>query len=178
MKYIIYFFAILLLLGLNVGLFENLKIFGQVPNLLFLFALYFALEKKTEEFFFVCFLSGVFLDFFSPGFFGAYTFSLLTSGLALHLFVSQFLATELNWKTLTLAIALCWLIFNLLFWLFGLAAFKFNWFYGYQDLKTASLNFFYGLIYNGFLFYPVYLFYNFLKNFVDKLSLRSRGIIK
>lgn len=65
-KYLIYFFAIVALLVLNLGLFNNLQIKGQIPNLLFLFSLCFALEKKSFDFFFVAFVSGLFLDLNSP----------------------------------------------------------------------------------------------------------------
>jgi cell shape-determining protein MreD len=89
MKYLIYLFAIIILLAVNIGLFNNLQIKGQIPNLLFLMTLFFVLEKKSYDFFFISMVSGLFLDFFSTSFFGSFTVALLTLSLLLHFFVGK-----------------------------------------------------------------------------------------
>ena len=178
MKYIFYLLAIIFLLSLNLGLFNNLQIKGQIPNLLFLFSLFFAFEKKDLDFFFVSFFCGLALDFFSTTFFGSFTLSFLIITLGLNLFVNNFAVVELNWKTLSLSLLLCLFALDLLLWLYTAMAFKLNWtqdFSGFtQYLSVFAPSFFYNLL----LLYPVYLFANFLKNFTDSLSVRRRSVIR
>src|SRR3989344_6272424 len=99
MKYLIYLISIIVLLGLNLGLFNNFQINGQIPNLLFLFCLCFSLEKSAKggsasggidyDFFFVSFISGLFLDFYSTSFFGGFTLAFLCLSFLLHLMATN-----------------------------------------------------------------------------------------
>lgn len=175
MKYLIYLFALIILLGINLGLFNNLQIRGQMPNLLFLLALYFALEKKDFDFFFVSLVSGLFLDFYSGGFFGGFTLGLLAVSLGLHIFASSLFVFELNWKTLSLALFFSLGLFNFLLWLYGLLVYKFNWTNEYVTFKIFLAAFPPSLIYNLLLLYPMYFCFNFLRRVVDGLSLKRRG---
>src|SRR3989344_3299474 len=102
MKYFIYLLSVIILLGLNLGIFGQFPIFGQIPNLLFLLVIFFALEKRSYDFFFVGFVCGLFLDFFSANYFGSFTLSFLAVGLAMHVFAGSFIGVELNWKVLGL----------------------------------------------------------------------------
>ena len=178
MKYFIYLISIIILLGLNLGLFSLFPIRGQLPNLLFLMALCASLWKKDFDFFFISLISGLFLDFFSTGFFGAYTLALLTMSLCLHLFANNVLITEFNWKTLSVAAAFSWLFFSIMVWLYSLAAFKLN-----LNVENIGFKFFIGgffpsLFYNLLLLHPIRAVSNFLKLYVDNLIIRGRGVIR
>lgn len=178
MKYFIYLLAIIFLLSLNLGLFNNLQIKGQIPNLLFLFSLYFAFEKKDLDFFFVSFVCGLVLDFYSTTFFGSFTLAFLSICLLLNLFVNNLAVVEINWKTLSLTLLLGLAGLNLLVWLYSAAAYKLNWTQDYSGLKDYFSGFLVSFFYNLLLLYPVYLFANFLKNFTDSLSVRRRSVIR
>jgi cell shape-determining protein MreD len=178
MKYLIYLTAIVVLLGINIGLFNNLQIRGQIPNLLFLMSLFFVLGKNDFDFFFVSLAAGLFLDFLSAGFFGIYTLTFLLLSLGIYFFVNNLVVVELNWKSLSLALVFCLLVFNILVWFFGLASFKFGWAGNYTNLKVYMDSFPASLFYNWLLLYPMYLASNSLKILVENLTMRRRGIIR
>jgi cell shape-determining protein MreD len=178
MKYLIYLIAIIILLGVNLGLFNNLQIQSQIPNLLFLLTLFFALEKKDYDFFFIALISGIFLDFFSAGFFGGFTLAFLAVAFGAHLVAANLLVAELNWKTLSLALLGALVFFNLTLWAYGLAAFKLSFSLQYIGIKIFTSRFLASFFYNWLLLYPVYLFFTFLHNFVDNLNIRRRGVVR
>ncbi len=178
MKYVIYLISIILLLGINLGLFTQIPLKGQIPNLLFLFALCASLEKKDFDFFFISFVCGAFLDFYSTGFFGGFTLAFLTVSLCMHLVASNILVMEFNWKTLSAALAVSLLTVDIILCLYGFMAFKFNWTSGYTGFKIIMSGFIPSLVYNGLLLYPVYLFSNFVKRTLDNFRVRSRGVIR
>ncbi len=177
MKYFIYTLAIILLLGVNLGLFNNLQIRGQIPNLLFLFVLCVALEKKDLDFLLIALVSGLFLDFYSAGFFGGFAFIFLGLSFLGYFFVNYLVVLEMNWKTLSAALLVGLLLFNLFLWLYGLIAFKLNWTGQYVSFKIFLRAFPASFIYNCLLLYPMYLFVNWLRRFVDNLTIRRRGFV-
>lgn len=159
-------------------MFGNLRIQGQMPNLLFLLALFFALEKKDYDFFFIALVSGMFLDFYSAGFFGGFTLAFLIVSLCAHLFATDILVIDLNWKTLSLSLLAALIIFYLIVWVYQLSAFKLNAGSQYTGIKIFTARFLVNFFYNWLLLYPVYLYYTFLRNIVDSLSVRRRGVVK
>jgi hypothetical protein len=178
MKYLIYVIAIIFLVGVNLGLFNNLQLFGQIPNLLLLFTLFAALEKKDYDFFFVAFICGIFLDFYSASFFGSFTISLLLLALCLHILANTLALFELNWKSLGLLLLAGLVLLDLFSWIYGFAAYQFNWapnFIAFQSFVRAFPAIF---IYNLLLLYPTFLFYNFVKKIIDNLSIRRRGVVR
>jgi cell shape-determining protein MreD len=177
MKYLFYLFTIIVLLGFNLGLFSSLQVGGQIPNLLLLLTIYFSLEKKNYDFFFVAFVSGVFLDFYSAGFFGAFTLAFLIFAFLIHLVVNNFIVLEINWKSLSLLLLGSLLVMNLILWVYGLIVFKLNWVPDYESLKIYMSKFFVSFAYNWLLLYPVYLLFGYLKNFIDNFTVRRRGIV-
>lgn len=178
MKYFIYLLTIIILLGLNLGLFQNFRIAGQMPNLLLLLLLFFVLEKKDFDFFFVALVSGLFLDFYSAGFFGAFTMAFLAVGLCLHLFATSVIVVNVNWKTLSLVLFICLTLFNLIVWAFGLLAFRLSWTGQYAGINIFASEFLAAFIYNWLMLYPIYSFFTFLRNFVDNLIIRRRGLVR
>ncbi|MDR3642153.1 MAG: hypothetical protein P4L74_00820 [Candidatus Doudnabacteria bacterium] len=178
MKYFIYILAIIILLGVNIGLFGNLPIRGQSPNLLLLLTVYFSVDKSSYDFYFIAFACGLFLDCFSASFFGGWTFGFLILALALHTLSSQLLVLELNWKSLAL----------LVFGSFSLVSFCL-WFYTWAALKAGAPGYGLGfnpsladfvpaLIYNLLLLYPMYFIYYRLKALIADFTIRSRGVVK
>lgn len=178
MKYLIYLIAVIVLLGVNLGLFSNLRIQSQIPNLLFLLTLFFALEKKDYDFFYIAFFSGLFLDFYSGSFFGGFTLAFLVVFLCVNLFVTNVLVVDLNSRTLSLALLAALVFVNLIIWAYQLAAFKLNLSPQYIGIQIFTSRFLVSFLYNLAFLYPVYLFFTYLRNLVDKLSIHRRGIIK
>jgi hypothetical protein len=136
------------------------------------------MEKKDYDFFFIALISGLFLDFYSGSFFGGFTLAFLTVALCAHLFVTNVLVVDINWKTLSLALLAALVIFNIIVWAYGLVVFKLSFSPQYIGIKIFTSQFLIDFLYNWLLLYPVYLFFTFLRNFVDNLSIRRRGIIK
>src|ERR1700690_3255463 len=176
MKYLVYLIAIIVLLGVNLGVFNYFPIKEQIPNLLLLLVLLFALEKKDFDFFFLAFVSGLFLDFYSAGFFGGFTLAFLAVSLAAHLVVDNIFVFEINWKTLSLSLLVGLAIFNLVIWAYGLLAYKLSWESEYINIGVYISHFPVNFLYNWLLLYPVYLFFTFLRSFVDNLSSHRRGV--
>ena len=178
MKYLIYLIAIIFLLGINLGLFNSLQVQGQIPNLLFLLTLFFALEKNDYDFFFVALMSGLFLDFYSGVFFGGFTLAFLSVSLCAHLLVTNILAADLNWKTLSAFLFGALVIFNLILLAYGLIVFKLNFSPQYTGLRIFTSQFLINFLYNWLLLYPVYLVFTFLRNIVDNMNIRRRGVVR
>lgn len=178
MRYLAFFISIFFLLVINLSVFGILPIRGHLPNLIFLFSLCAALGKKEFDVFFIAFFGGLWLDFFSAGFFGGQTFALLCVSLSVFLFANYMFAAELNFKTLGFSLIFAWAMFCLINWLWQLAAAKLNLAPNYLDFKLISQNFIFSLIYNLLLLYPVYLFYDFVKRRLDNYEIKSRGVIQ
>ncbi len=175
MKYFIYFIIIIGLIGFNIGLFNNLQIYGQIPNLLLLFSIYLCLEKKDFDFFFVAFFSGLLLDFFATNFFGGYTLSFLVVVFCLYLLINNLLVFELNWQVLSLLLLGSLLLMNSVLWLYGLLVFKLGLSSEYIGIKIYAAGILPEFFYNWIVLYPMYLFSDFVKKFIENLSAKRRG---
>ena len=175
MKYLIYLIAIILLLALDLGLFGQLPINGQVPNLLFLLTLYFVLDKKDNDFLFVAFVCGLFLDFFSVGFFGRFTLAFLLTAFCLRLF-SDTVELGQNFQTLASAFMATFTLYSILIFLLEIVVFKFNWSAQAPESKIIFSRFLVNILYNLLLLYPMHFAFNFLRRTVENLSLRKRII--
>ncbi len=178
MKHFIYFLAIILLIGMNFGVFANLPMWRQIPNLLLLLTLCFSLEKNTYDFFFIAFLSGIFLDFFSTDFFGGFTLGFLALALLLHLLANRFVVFELGWKSLSLLLAGSLLVLNGVFWAYNFFAYKLGLTAYFPDLRVITRALPASFFYNWLLLYPIYLYFNYLKRIVDNLTVRRRGLVR
>ena len=160
------------------GLFDHLSIKGQIPNLLFLFTLCCILEKEDFDFFFVCLVSGILLDFYSTDFFGAYTLAFLIISFFLHLFINKLMFLGLSWKSLSLTLIFALFSLNFIVWLYVLISFKLGWAGHSQDFKVMLTGFLPSLIYNALFLYPVYIFSIYLKEFINNFYIRRRGVVR
>jgi rod shape-determining protein MreD len=178
MKYLIYLLAIIVLVGLNLGLFSNLQLQGQIPNLLLLFTLCAALEKKNYDFFFIAFVSGLFLDFYSASFFGSFTLSLVLVAYLLHSLAITLAVLELDWKSFSLLLFASMVLLDLFSWFYGFAAYKFNFSAGFIPFQSFTKTFFASYVYNLVFLFPSLVFYNFILKLIDNLSVRRRGVVR
>lgn len=178
MKYLIYTISIILVLGLNVGLFGNLQINGQIPDLPLLMVLFFALDKKNWDFFFVAFAGGIFLDCYSAGFFGGFTLAFLVLALICHLLVSNLMVLELTWKNLVLLVFGALIVVDFCLWFYSLAAFKLGLSPDYSGLRVYADAFLPQLFYNLLLFYPTRLLCDFIKKTVENFTIRRRSLVR
>ncbi|PIR96628.1 MAG: hypothetical protein COT92_00025 [Candidatus Doudnabacteria bacterium CG10_big_fil_rev_8_21_14_0_10_42_18] len=173
MKYIIYLLAIIFLAGVNVGVFSYFKILGVGPNLFLLFVFFAATEKYSDDYLFLAFISGVFLDFFTGAFFGTFTLPILFSSFLLRIIMSNWvLLFEVNWKNLIILMTAFFTSVYIFAWLVSLATFKFGWNFQQIGFGVFTWKFVVVIIYNLLLLYPVYLFVLLLKkinrNFVPQ----------
>lgn len=156
MKYFFYFIGIIFLLSINYGVFSLLPVFRQVPNLLLLAVIVFALEKENLDFFFVALLAGLFVDVSAGLFLGSYTFFFLILAFVLHLVIKYLIVDDLNWKQLAVIVVLVSYL-NLAFIYF------YNWLFLRWGVISAGLNKqilgWNALAYVGYnlvLFFPLY----------------------
>ncbi len=156
MKYAIYFFIIIILAGVNFGVFPTLSFYGVLPNLLLILLVTVSLSKaKPELSFFVAFIGGLILDFSSGIFFGSFTITFLCLALILELITKNFLVIDIDWKYQIIIFILVLILANLLLYGFSLLAFYLHWVKEKADftpLKGTLLPF---LAYNLLLFYPI-----------------------
>jgi rod shape-determining protein MreD len=178
MKYFIYITSIIILLGINLGLFGNLQLFSQIPNLLLLFTLCASLDKKKHDFFFIAFTCGIFLDFFSASFFGGFTFSLLLIALVLSFLSNTLVVLELNWKSLSLLLFGTLVMINLTLWVYGFFAYRFHLSGDFNNFKTFSSTFVINFLYNWLLLYPIFIYYNYVRKIIDGFEIRGRGVVR
>lgn len=178
MKYVIYLIVLFVLFSLNLGLFDNLEIKNQIPNLLFLFSILFALDADSHDFYFISLVSGLLLDFFSTGFFGAYTLAMILVSFFAYLFTNKITVMEFKLKNLIIFLAVSLALFQLVVWFFNFIVFKFNFAPIYTDFSIYLSSFLVIYLYNLLFLYPVFLLYSFVKNFVTNLNIKQRGIIR
>ncbi len=178
MRYLIYIAVIVSLFGLNLGIFHNLQINNQIPNLLFLLSICFTLDNEGFDFFFIAFTSGIILDFYSTGFFGGYTLGLLIISVLMYLFINNILVIEVKFRSLAVSLLLALILLNVIVWLYGFTAYKLNITPSFISFKTYIDSFPINFFYNLFFIYPVYLFSSNLRLFVEKLNMRSKGVVR
>lgn len=176
MKYFLYLLILALLCGINAGLSPLIGLKGQVPNLIFLLVLVFALEKDNYDFLFLAFFGGLFLDFLSGAFVGSFTLGLLLASFLLNFTVKHLFVLELNLKYLValllpsqLVLFLCFYAYNSAISKAGLGVSLVNW-------KYFLSNFTFSLIYNLVFLYPVYIFGKSIKSFFAKYLRREYKI--
>ena len=173
MKYLLYTIAIILLLAINVGLFGLFPLYGAVPNLLFLFLLFFSLNKRIYDYFFIAFLAGMFLDFYAATAVGSFIFSFLFLAFVLHEVVEKVAVFEVDWKLQIALMAASLQLLDLLLWLYNFLAFKFGWSVIAVSLRVLEGGFAPQFIYNLILFYPMYLLYENIQNLLQRLASRK-----
>lgn len=168
MKYFIYLLSIILLLAVNLGLFGQFQLWNNVPNLLFLWLMFFCLDKDNYDFLFIAFFAGLFLDFYSAVFIGSFIFSFLLIGSWQRLLVNRIVAFEANWKLQLAMLVTSLQLLDLMVWLYNLLVSKAGWAALPLSLRAIENNFFPQLIYNLLLFYPMYVLYHFVKGQLTK----------
>lgn len=178
MKYLIYLIAIICLLGINIGFFSNWSVYWQIPNLLFLFSLCFVLDNEGFDFVFVSFISGLFLDFFSADFFGGFTLSLLVISFIIYLFINNVVNIQVRFRSLAISVFVALVLNALILWFYGLVIYKLNLSQSHILFKTYMVNLPSQLFYSLILIYPVYFLASNLREFVDNLIVRRRGIVR
>jgi len=163
MKYLIYFFSIVFLLSLNIAVFPLLKIYGVMPNLLFLFVIIFSLESRSYDFLFIAFLSGIFLDFFSSLYIGSFTISLILLAFGLRFLVRNVVTLEINWKYLSIMLAVSLFLVMLFIWGYNNFFFRFKLSSIYINFKFLLGRFFIEFVYSWILLFPMRKFLNVVK---------------
>ena len=173
MKYLVYFFVLAALCGLNSGLAPYIQIHGQGPNLLFLFIFILAIEATELDFMLPALLAGLFLDFYSGATFGSFTAALLITVFFVHKAVRQLAGLESNLKYLSLVLLPAQVAFTLIFYAYGFMAFK----AGFSLVPPSSAQwlsrFLISFSFNLVLLYPIYILVGYLKSFMEKYITRE-----
>ena len=177
MKYTIYFIIIILLVGLNVGLFKYIPFFGAVSNLLLLFVVGVSLQREAEESLFIAFISGIFLDYYNGLFIGSFAISFLSVSIIIYFFIHQLVVFELSWRYLFTIVTLSTIFTACLVWALNVLAIHFNFPAAFIDTSELHFHLMAEVIYNLLLAYPLYLLATYLKNFFLNLQGRAHRII-
>ncbi len=170
MKYLIYFIALIVLAGLQVGLFSYLKFFGAVPNLFLLFLVGCCLQREADDAFFVALLAGLFADLMNGLFIGSYTLSFLILALLLYLVIHQLVVFELSFKYLLTVTLIAVLFTGVLSWLVSLLSIHIGWAPVAVDFHVWWSRLPQELAYNLALSYPLYFLATWIHNSILKIQ--------
>lgn len=173
MQYIIYFFIVIILSGVNFGADPGLRFFGVLPNFILILLISLGLSKARPELsFFVAFFGGLVLDFSTGVLFGIFTITLLFLVFILKLITENFMIADISWKHQVFIFILMLILFNLFLYYLNFAAFYFHWVKQMIDFSILKMEFLPSIIYNLLLFYPfkrlVEAINSFEKNFYAK----------
>jgi rod shape-determining protein MreD len=177
MKYLIYIFVIVVLAGLQTGLFPYLKFFGVVPNLLLLFVVGTCLQREAEDAFFVALLCGLVVDFQNAVFVGSYTVSFLVLALLLYLAIGRLVVFELNFKYLVVTAALAVVFTGFLAWILSVEATRVGLAVAAIDGHVWRSRLPAEILYNLVLCYPLYALATWVHNSILKLQGKKYRII-
>ena len=119
MKRFFLILTVIFILLLEVAFFTNVKILGITPNIFLMFLIASSFVIPEEDIFLIAFLGSLFLDLFSPAFFGVQAVIILFI-LFLVFLTSRFIFTNVNFILLLLLAAVSTVLFDTLF---GLALF-------------------------------------------------------
>ena len=176
MKYLIYFFTVVLLFSLNVGVFSYFPIRGALPNLLLIFIVVIALLKEElPEIYFVAFLSGLFLDFSTGVFFGSFTLAFLLLSFLFSLVLERILSFEVNWKYVIAFLVVALFFVNACIFSYNWAAYHIGWAQFDIEIKVIRDQFLPAVFYNLLLLYPVYVVASKLRDFFASQQRKSFG---
>lgn len=177
MKYVIYLIVIIILAGIQTGLFPYLKFFGAVPDLLLLFVVGSCLQREAEDAFFVALLCGLFVDLQNGVFVGSYTLSFLLLALLLYLVIGRLVVFELNFKYLVAATVAAVVFTGFLAWLISAAAVHFGWAAAAIDPHIWRSRLPQEIAYSLILCYPLYSLATWTHNSILKLQGKKYRII-
>lgn len=177
MKYLIYFFLIVVVFSINVGVFGQLKFFGATPDLLLLLIIFISADKNSDnDFLPVAFFSGLLMDVYSGLLVGSFTVPFLLAGLSLYLITEKVIVYEFSWKYAVLLAALATFGTHVLMWGYGAAGKNLGWFPYAIGRQSAIRLFFPELAYNILLLYPVYQLTQWAKRLISKIEVRRRRL--
>jgi len=177
MKYLFYFFVLVILAGLQTGLFSYFRFFGATPNLILLFILGVCLQREGGDWIFVALMGGLLTDYSTGMLPGTFTISFLSAAVLLYLTIHNLVVFELNWKYLVGVVILFTLIANLLSWIISNFALMHSWTQAAIDLRVSAAQFLPATIYNIALAYPVYMLASWLWQLILKYQGKRHRII-
>ena len=170
MKYVVFTIAVFVLLAFNS---ELARLFLNTPvrfNLLLLFVVFSALDKKDTIFLFLAFFCGLVLDAFHSAPFGSFLLSFIVIASALNKVAKTFWVYELNWKFIALFIGLATIAAELLPLLLakvlpgtGVGSFQYG-------LGQFGARVFYSLLVNLALAIPLYFYWLATKDLSARLE--------
>ena len=177
MKYFIYCITVIVLAGLNFGLFGYLKVFGVAPDLLLLFVVGASLQRDADDSFYIAFLGGLFMDFYNGLLAGSFTIAFLLVSLLSYLFIHKLVVFELSWRYLFAATILSTVFTALFVWFVTAAVFHAGWMQNSIDIRLLRSHLLIEIVYNSLLAYPIYILASWLKNFILSLQGKAHRII-
>ncbi len=168
MKYLIYLLLIIVLCGVSVGLSPLINIRGQVPQLLFLLAFIWSLDRAGWDFLFVAFISGLFLDFYTGSFVGTFSMPLITVCLVFHFIIENFLALELSPKFLAALLLPAQILFGTVYFFYSWLLYKMHLWPILPDAKILAEGFIISFFYNLLFLYPIFSLTDYVRMLVRR----------
>lgn len=176
MKYLIYIVSIIVLIGIQVGLFSELRFFSAVPNLSLLLVIGFCLQREDTDAFFIAILSGFFLDYNSGLLLGSFASVFFIVALILHMVLHSLVVFEVSIKYLVSITIGVTIFVQVYIWLIHMVGFHYGWSSLYVDPYVLKTPLFATIFYNCLLAYPMYLAATWLKNLTLLVSGRKHRI--
>lgn len=173
MKYLLYMVAVVVLLGINVGVFPSLKLMYGMPNLLMLFVMVLSLEVGDRDYLPVAFAAGLFLDFYSGVPVGGFALAFMLLGLIMQAVSSRYLVLELNWKNLLAFMAASYVFTHTFIWLYSTLLHRFGLTQVVVEFPVLWQKLLPELLYNALLLFPIYWLAELLKTAIARLTRRT-----
>ena len=176
MKYLFYLLSLIIIFGLNVGIFEALHLYLLVPSFIFILVLSFALDRESYDFFFWALAAGLWLDFYSADYVGTYAVAFLLTAYLVHLVVVEVVVVEIGWKYLTFITAGSLALMYLIIWAFSAAAYRAGLAQAFMVFHPTWRGFVAELAVDLILLYPLFLFSEWLKLKIEQISVRHSRV--
>lgn len=170
MKYFIYFFVILCLVGITGGVFDVFPLFRSVPQLLLVFVAVIAVERKNLDYIFVALVSGIFMDALTGVAFGSYTLSYFAAALLIRLVFQDFLLVSNAWKHLPWIVVIATIVQHIWVWLYNGSLARFLQSvpaFTFSEIILLSLG---SSLYTVVLFLPSYWLFEQLNQYLNRLE--------
>lgn len=172
MKYIIHIAVIIILLGLNVGFFSNIKFFSGVPNLPLLYVIIVSLAKQGYDHIWIALVSGLLLDFYSGTFIGSFATAFVVLAIIVQALANRFLVLEISWKFLVSLVVGGWLFVYMFVCGYTFLAYLLGWAPTFVEIAIVRQKIIPEILYNLFLLFPLYWGSIALKQFIAQVTRR------
>jgi rod shape-determining protein MreD len=173
-KYVVYFLVLVALASVNM-VFPS--IFGAVPNLLFLFVIFYAFHQDKPTFLWLAFWSGLLLDMSSGYFFGTWTISFLLVAIIVNYSTKIIFATDVSRIFMVVVSAVAYLVLVGLLYIFTTLIFNIGLIDQQMPLVYLQKKVWFDIILNFIFAIPIYLLTEYIEQTILESESRNKNLL-